>query len=128
MLINCQSVKEKLHLSAQQQDSLFDWAQTRQRLREFMTGIQFAPLPRITIESNWAMRVMMMDRWVERTMRKNERTFPERILLPTDLSSDTTEGLEYAVALARSYRAKLFLCHCLAPRAGFGASEELSAF
>ena len=70
----------------------------------------------------------MMDRWVERTMRKNERTFPERILLPTDLSSDTTEGLEYAVALARSYRAKLFLCHCLAPRAGFGASEELSAF
>jgi len=50
-------------------------------------------------------------------MRKNERIFLERILFPTDLSSETTEGLEYAVALARSYGAKLFLCHCLSPRA-----------
>jgi nucleotide-binding universal stress UspA family protein len=36
----------------------------------------------------------------------------ERILCPTDLSDDSREALRYAVALANSYEAKLFLCYC----------------
>lgn len=35
----------------------------------------------------------------------------ERILCPTDLSGDSPKTLRYAVALARSYGAKLFVCH-----------------
>ncbi len=37
----------------------------------------------------------------------------ERILYPTDLSPEADKTLAYAVALARTYGAKLFLCHCL---------------
>lgn len=36
----------------------------------------------------------------------------ERILCPTALSTESDEALRYAVALARIYRAKLFLLHC----------------
>ena len=36
----------------------------------------------------------------------------DRILCPTDLSTDSDEGLRYAVALAQAYGAKLFLLHC----------------
>ena len=36
----------------------------------------------------------------------------ERILCPTDLSTESDEALRYAVALARTYQAKLFLLHC----------------
>jgi nucleotide-binding universal stress UspA family protein len=36
----------------------------------------------------------------------------DRILCPTDLSAESDEALRYAVALARAYRAKLFLLHC----------------
>ena len=36
----------------------------------------------------------------------------ERILCPTDLSTESDEALHYAVALARVYEAKLFLLHC----------------
>ena len=36
----------------------------------------------------------------------------DRILCPTDLSTDSDEALRYAVALARAYKAKLFLLHC----------------
>lgn len=36
----------------------------------------------------------------------------ERILCPTDLSTESDEALRYAVALARIYGAKLFLLHC----------------
>ena len=36
----------------------------------------------------------------------------ERILCPLDLSEDSTEALRYAVALAKSYEATLYLCHC----------------
>lgn len=36
----------------------------------------------------------------------------ERILCPTDLSDDANAALRYAVALARSYGAKLYLCYC----------------
>lgn len=57
-------------------------------------------------------------------MRKNERIVFERILFPTDLSPETTDGLEYAVALARSYGAKLLLCHCVGPLSAYGASED----
>ena len=35
-----------------------------------------------------------------------------RILCPTDLSSESDEALRYAVALARAYGAQLFLLHC----------------
>jgi nucleotide-binding universal stress UspA family protein len=37
----------------------------------------------------------------------------ERILCPTDLSPDSDEALRYAIALARAYGAKLFVCHCV---------------
>jgi nucleotide-binding universal stress UspA family protein len=36
----------------------------------------------------------------------------QRILCPTDLSSESDEALRYAVALASAYKAKLFLFHC----------------
>lgn len=36
----------------------------------------------------------------------------ERILCPTDLSTDSDEALRYAVALARAYNAKLQLLYC----------------
>lgn len=36
----------------------------------------------------------------------------ERILCPTNLSPESDEALRYAVALARVYQAKLFLCYC----------------
>lgn len=36
----------------------------------------------------------------------------DRILCPTDLSTESDEALRYAVALARAYEAKLFLLHC----------------
>ena len=35
-----------------------------------------------------------------------------RILCPTDLTTDSDQALRYAVALARSYDAKLFICYC----------------
>jgi nucleotide-binding universal stress UspA family protein len=35
-----------------------------------------------------------------------------RILCPTDLSTESDEALRYAVALARAYEAQLFLLHC----------------
>lgn len=35
-----------------------------------------------------------------------------RLLCPTDLSTESDEALRYAVALARAYEAKLFLLHC----------------
>jgi nucleotide-binding universal stress UspA family protein len=37
----------------------------------------------------------------------------ERILCPTDLSAESDKAFRYAVALARAYEAKLFICHCL---------------
>ena len=36
----------------------------------------------------------------------------DRILCPTDLSTESDEALRYAVALSRIYEAKLFLLHC----------------
>lgn len=36
----------------------------------------------------------------------------DRILCPTDLSSESDEALRYGVALARAYEAKLILLHC----------------
>ena len=36
----------------------------------------------------------------------------ERIICPTDLSTESDEALQYAVALARTYEAKLCLLHC----------------
>ena len=44
-------------------------------------------------------------------MPNNERIIFERILFPTDLSPESNDALAYAVALARSYGAKLLLCH-----------------
>jgi nucleotide-binding universal stress UspA family protein len=36
----------------------------------------------------------------------------ERILCPTDLSPESDSALRYAIALARTYEAKLFVLHC----------------
>ena len=57
-------------------------------------------------------------------MRMNERLVFQRILFPTDLTPETTDGLEYAVALARSYGAKLFLCHCVVSQAASWGAKE----
>jgi nucleotide-binding universal stress UspA family protein len=46
----------------------------------------------------------------------------KRIVCPVDLSPDSSEALRYAVALAKSYRAKLFVLHCSAP--GTDAGEN----
>lgn len=46
----------------------------------------------------------------------------ERILCPVDLSSSSSGALRYAVALARSYDAKLYLCHCLEGHSGENSS------
>jgi nucleotide-binding universal stress UspA family protein len=35
-----------------------------------------------------------------------------RILCPTDVSPESESALRYAIALARTYEAKLFICHC----------------
>jgi nucleotide-binding universal stress UspA family protein len=37
----------------------------------------------------------------------------KRILCPTDMSPQSDEALRYAIALARAYQAKLFVCHCV---------------
>ena len=47
----------------------------------------------------------------------------ERILCPTDLSTESDEALRYAVAFARIYRAKLFLLHC-SERDSYPGEEE----
>lgn len=39
----------------------------------------------------------------------------QRILCPTDLSPQSDEALQYAIALARTYTAKLVICHCVPP-------------
>jgi nucleotide-binding universal stress UspA family protein len=39
----------------------------------------------------------------------------ERILCPTDLSTEADEALRYALALAKAYRAKLMLVYCKEP-------------
>ena len=46
----------------------------------------------------------------------------QRILCPTDLSTESDEALRYAVALTRAYDAKLLLLHCTKSRSG--ESEE----
>jgi nucleotide-binding universal stress UspA family protein len=39
----------------------------------------------------------------------------KRILCPTDLSPQSDAALQYAVALARTYNARLLICHCVPP-------------
>ena len=58
----------------------------------------------------------------------------ERILCPVDLSAGSIEALRYAVALARAYEAKLYLCHCVesstkkkSPRLSAGGKEKINA-
>lgn len=57
-------------------------------------------------------------------MPKNERINIERILYPTDLSLESVDALRYAVALARSYGAKLLLCHSTGSQPARGASDD----
>jgi nucleotide-binding universal stress UspA family protein len=39
----------------------------------------------------------------------------KRILCPTDLSPESDAALRYAITLARTFEAKLFICHCVEP-------------
>ncbi len=58
-------------------------------------------------------------------MRKNERILFRRILFVTDLSPQSGDALDYAIALARSYNARLLLCHYAGARpAKSGVVEE----
>lgn len=47
----------------------------------------------------------------------------KRIMCPTDLTAESSEALRYAVALARGYRAKLYICYC----AGVSTASTRSA-
>jgi nucleotide-binding universal stress UspA family protein len=47
----------------------------------------------------------------------------ERILCPTDLTSDSEDALRYALALSRAYEAELILLHC-ETRSDLPANEE----
>lgn len=57
-------------------------------------------------------------------MAKNERINIERILYPTALSTQSADALEYAAALARSYGAKLLLCHTAGSQPSYGAAQD----
>jgi nucleotide-binding universal stress UspA family protein len=50
-------------------------------------------------------------------MSRNSRIIFERILCPTDLTEEADDVLRYAVALAQTYSAKLFVLHCLEAQA-----------
>jgi len=65
-------------------------------------------------------------------MRKNERILFRRILFVTDLPPQAGDALDYALALARSYNARLLLCSLAGsrptkPRAGEGRFNEKMA-
>jgi nucleotide-binding universal stress UspA family protein len=51
----------------------------------------------------------------------------ERILYPIDLSPESDGALRYAIALARVYEAKLFVCHCMesSPLTNDSGREEI---
>jgi nucleotide-binding universal stress UspA family protein len=57
-------------------------------------------------------------------MPKNERINIERMLFLTDLTPESIDALTHAVALARAYGAKLWLCHSIGSRPGYGASGD----
>lgn len=57
-------------------------------------------------------------------MTINERISFQRILCPVDTSSDSYEGLQYGAALAKSYGAKLVICHCLEPAARQNGNKQ----
>jgi nucleotide-binding universal stress UspA family protein len=48
----------------------------------------------------------------------------DRILCPTDLSTESDEALRYAVALARAYDARLFLLHCSEEERAVGEKND----
>ena len=49
-----------------------------------------------------------------------------RLLCPIDLTSDADSALRYAVALARTYEAKLYVCHCVELLAHIDEAEMLT--
>jgi nucleotide-binding universal stress UspA family protein len=51
----------------------------------------------------------------------------QRVLCPTDLTSESDEALRYAVALASAYGAKLFLLYCREGRSGVRGKESSPA-
>lgn len=51
----------------------------------------------------------------------------QRVLCPTDLTSESDEGLRYAVALALAYGAKLFLLYCREGHSGDNGKDSSSA-
>jgi len=51
----------------------------------------------------------------------------QRVLCPTDLTSESDEALRYAVALASAYGAKLFLLYCREKHSGHNGKESSPA-
>jgi len=49
----------------------------------------------------------------------------DRILCPTDLTSESEKGIRYANALARAFDAELLLCHCASEIPDLATSESL---
>jgi len=54
----------------------------------------------------------------------NQRIKFERILCPIGLTADSGDALRYAIALARAYRAKLLVMHCIAAYAAAGPMDQ----
>jgi nucleotide-binding universal stress UspA family protein len=50
-----------------------------------------------------------------------------RLLVATDFSATSNQALSYAVALARQYRARIFLAHVLTAVDEFGHADASSA-
>jgi nucleotide-binding universal stress UspA family protein len=57
-------------------------------------------------------------------MINNERIHIERILYPTSIFPESADAIAYAAALARSYGAKLLLCHTTDSQPAYSAPED----
>src|SRR6266545_3628386 len=51
----------------------------------------------------------------------------KRILCPTDLTRNSDQALDYALALARSYESRLIICYCTDDSEAAGANHQIPA-
>ena len=58
---------------------------------------------------------------------ENRKAF-KRILCPLDFVADSDEALRYAIALARTYGAKLYVCHCMEAPDFYDQDKRIKAF
>ncbi|MGH9880453.1 MAG: universal stress protein [Pyrinomonadaceae bacterium] len=51
----------------------------------------------------------------------------KRILCPTDLTRNSDQALDYALALARAYESRLIICYCTDGSENVGAIPQIPA-